>query len=369
MKKYWLFALFVFLPASLFAGEWSFDAKGLVGAYYGMSETKGKNKYPNRWVGRGDTTINTSYIFDNGHKLGLEASATIMSRQDDKNRRGGEYRFYPYIKDVSKYGEVYLGYAKNAATMLHKGAKDITFLGVDDSNITYFLDDSNWNNGYKKTYFATPKSTTVMNDGRAPKFVYIAPIDNTTKAGFSYTPDNANRRGMNSRYVDYEEVEDGYSFALQKKWQADEWTLYTSAGYGLFNRTDKELSLGVTLEKGKFNIAAGYKKAYVDGDKNSISMTKVSDNLPAYFDNYRESQAWNVSVGYEWDKYKTNWAYLITDAENTRHQDSMILWSNVYELNNGFEVYGAGGYIQMHGDEQEDDNRGYAIVSGIGYRF
>jgi hypothetical protein len=47
----------------------------------------------------------------------------------------------------------------------------------------------------------------------------------------------------------------------------------------------------------------------------------------------------------------------------------MILWSNVYELDHGFEIYGSGGYIKMHGDEQEDDNRGYAIVSGVGYRF
>jgi hypothetical protein len=334
-----------------------------------VSETKGENKYPDRMVGRGDATINVGYIFDDSHKLGIEAATAIIIKEDDKDRSEGEYRFYPYVKDVSKYGEFYLGYAKNAANMLHKGAKDITFLGVDDSNITYFLSDTNWSNGYKKTYFATPKSTSIMNDGRALKLVYIAPIDETLKLGFSYTPDNANRRGMTSRYVDYEEVEDGYTVAAQKKWEFDMSRLYTSLGYGVFNRTDKELSLGVAFEKGDFNIATGYKKAYVDGVKNPISTIKVSDNLPAYFDNYRESQAWNISVGYEFDKYKTNLAYLVTDAENTRHQDSMILWSNVYELDSGFEIYGAGGYIQMHGDEQEDDNRGYAVVSGIGFRF
>ena len=361
--------LLFFVSTMASAREWSFDAKGLVGTYYGVSETKGKNKYPNRMVGRGDVTINASYVFDNGHKLGLEASTAIIIKEEDKDRSEGEYRFYPYIKDISKYGEIYLGYAKSAANMLHKGAKDITFLGVDDSNITYFLSDSNWSNGYKKTYFATPKSTSIMNDGRAPKLVYIASISDNLKFGFSYAPDNKNRRGMNSRYVDYEDVEDGYTFAMQKKWDLGENKLYTSLGYGLFNRTDKELSVGVSLEREKFNIAAGYKKAYVDGDKNQISIVKVSDNLPAYFDNYRESQAWNISLGYKWEKYKTNLAYLMTDAENTRHQDSIILWTNVYELDNGFEVYGAGGYLRMHGTTLSDDDRGVAIISGIGLRF
>lgn len=116
-------------------------------------------------------------------------------------------------------------------------------------------------------------------------------------------------------------------------------------------------------------MATGYKKAYVDGDKNPISTVKVSDNLPAYFDNYRESRAWNISMGYKWENYKTNLAYLITDAKNTRHQDSIILWTNVYELDNGFELYGAGGYLLMHGTEQSDDNRGYAVLGGVGLRF
>ena len=53
-----------------------------------------------------------------------------MFRQDDKNRRWGEYRFYPYFLDESQYGSFYLGYAYNVAHILHKGAKEITFLKV-----------------------------------------------------------------------------------------------------------------------------------------------------------------------------------------------------------------------------------------------
>ncbi len=356
-------------PVVSLAGELNFKADGLVGAYYGVSDADRENEHPDRWILRADTALGVEYQFSKNHKSGVYASTTVMLREDDVNRSEGEYRFYPYFTDFSNYGEVYVGYVYNVAKMLHKGAKDITFLNVDDSNSTYFLSDENWGNGYKSTIYATPKSTSILNDGRALKLAYILPVDDSLKIGFSYTPDNANRRGMTSRYADYEKKQDGYVWATQKKWQIDVAKIYTSAGYGIFNRTDKELSLGVSLEYGNFNVATGYKKAYVDGIKNPISTTNVNDNLPAYFDNYRESEAWNISMGYAWDNFKTNVAYLNTRAENTRHQDNMVMWSNVYSPINNVELYAVGAYLGFHSDENKNDNEGYASIFGIGYRY
>lgn len=369
MKKYIVLLICLFCPSIVYASDWAFDASGLAGIYYGVANAKEETKYPQRIIGRADAMLKGEYIFDNDHRVGVHASTTIMLREDDKNRSEGEYRFYPYLIDKSKLGEFYLGYTYNAAYMLHKGAEDITFLKVDDSNATYFLSNPNWDNGYKDTLYATPKSTAIMNDGRAPKVAYILPLDEDMKIGFSYTPDNANRRGMVSRYVDYEEPEDGYAFGAQKKFEYNDNKFYTSLGFGVFNRTDKELSLGFNWEYKNFNAAIGYKKAYVDGDKNPISLKEVSDSLPAYFDNYRESEAFNVSVGYKWNKFKTNFAYLNTAAENTRHQDNLLLWSNVYSITNSVELYAMSAYLNNHGESTPDDNRGYAIIGGIGLRF
>lgn len=369
MKKISLLLFVLTLPSLAQAGDWEVSAKGLIGGYYGIADTKEKTKYPNRWVQRTDASLKADYVFNSEHRLGVHASTTIQFRQDDKNRRGGEYRFYPYILDSSKYGEFYLGYTHNVANMLHKGAKDITFLKVDDSNVSYFLSNPNWDNGYKKVYYATPKSTAIMNDGRAPKFTYIKPFSTGTKLGFSYTPDNAHRRGMVSRYADYETNEDGYTFAIQQKYKIGKGVLYTSLGYGIFNETDKETSYGITYEYQNFNIAMGYKKAYIDGNKNPITTQKINSHLPAYFDNYRESEAYNISMGYKFDKYKTNIAYLNTSANNTRHQDNMILWSNVYNVTNNIELYTSTAYLNTHDLESDDDNRGYAVITGIGIRF
>lgn len=369
MKKTIILLGAMLIPTVANANNWDLSAHGLLGAYYGLAQTKDVNKYPNRWVQRTDAILKADYVFNSEHKLGIHASTTVMFRQDDKNRRGGEYRFYPFVADVSKYGEVYLGYAQNAANMLHKGAKDITFLKVDDSNATYFLSNPNWDNGYKKVAFATPKSTSIMNDGRAPKFTYIKPFANGTKLGFSYTPDNAHRRGMVSRYADYETNEDGYTFAIQQKYELGQGVLYTSLGYGIFNETDKETSYGVTYEYKNFNIAMGYKKGYIDGNKNPITTTKINSYLPAYFDNYRESEAFNISMGYNFDKLKTNIAYLNTSANNTRHQDNMLLWTNVYGINKHVELYSALAYLNTHSLETEDNNRGYAVMTGFGIKF
>lgn len=370
LKKYIsLILLGNLIPATTLANHWDFQAHGLAGAYYGITRTKETNKYPNRWILRSDALLKADYIFNNNHKSGIHASTTIMFREDDTNRRWGEYRFYPYFADTSQYGTVYLGYSYNAAYLLHKGARDITFFKIDDSNMTYFLNNPNWNNGFKTTKFATPKSTTIMNDGRAPKVTYLSPHFYDTQIGFSYTPHNANRRGMTSRYADYETNEDGYTAGLQKKWQIESHRIFVSAGYGIFNKTDKETSVGLTWEYQNFNIAAGYKKAYIDGSRNRIATPAAISPLPVWFDNYRESEAWNISTGYKNQTFATNLAFMQTQASNTRHQDNLLIWSNIIPVNDNFNLYIVGSRLNTHGDTPSDDNDGYGLIFGIGLKF
>ena len=371
MKKHTLiFALSLLFSTTAFAGTWDFNAHGLAGAYYGFSKTKYENKYPERLVVRTDATLQANYIFDSNHKMGIHASTTAMFREDDKNRRWGEYRFYPYLVDESKFGTIQIGYTQSATYQLHKGAKEITFLKVDDSNATYFLSNPNWSNSFKSTAHFTPKSTAIMTDGRAPKFVYISPKINGFKFGASYTIHNANRRGMTSRYADYETNEDGYTFAAQKEFVLSQKSKLTaSLGYGVFNTTDKEISTGFNFEYANFNMGAGYKKAYIDGNKNPISTKKVNSYLPAYYDNYRESQAWSISAGYKWDKFKTNLAFLHTQAENTQHQDSLFILSNIYALTDYLELYGVGTHLNAHSTTHSKDNKGCSFITGIAVRF
>lgn len=374
MKKTVLLILLLLLPKPSFAGYFESSYSGLGGIYYGVSETRDNynlSNEPNRAVFRTDVRGGTDYVFSPRHKIGIHASAALILKEHDKSYQGGEWRFYPWLKDESEYGRFEAGYVFNAAYQLHKGAKDITFFGINDSNLTYFLSNPNWSNGKHSVKFATPKSTTVMNDGRAPKLAYFTPRLGNTVLGFSYAPDNAHRRGMVSRYADYETVEDGYAAGMQNEWQLGETKLYTSLGYGLFNRTDKETSVGIMLVNGRWSFGAGYKKAYIDGHKNPITVNSANPRCPDLFDNYRESSAWNISIGHEWESWKSNVAFLQAEAENTRNSDRLLVFSNVFSLSKQVEAYLVGLYINSHGADKYSsaNNRGYALTTGLGLRF
>ena len=363
------------LPGVAAAHGFEFSQSGMAGVYYGIMETRDNNNVsnmPNRLVFRSDGNLEGAYKFENQTRLGVHADYTLVFRQHDKDYNDGDWRFYPYaLAENPKYGKFTVGHTYNAAFQLHQGAQEITWIGIQDSNLPYWLTSANWVNGLKTVKFATPKSTNIMDDGRSFKFSYFTPMIGNTKFGFSYVPDNASRRGMVSRYTSYQKKEDGYTAAMQNKWNPGLGDLYTSVAYGLFNRTDNEWAFGVRWVVDKFNVSTSYKNAYIDGDKNPISTTARSPHLPAYFDNYREGEAWDFSVGYDFGRFKTNFAYLHSEAKNTRNRDDIFIQANRYLLNEYFELFWVNAYSNSKGVDRNSDNnnKGYAVITGIALKY
>lgn len=363
------------LPGVAAAHGFEFSQSGMAGVYYGIMETRDNNNVsnmPNRLVFRSDGNLEGAYKFENQTRLGVHADYTLVFRQHDKDYNDGDWRFYPYaLAENPKYGKFTVGHTYNAAFQLHQGAQEITWIGIQDSNLPYWLTSANWVNGLKTVKFATPKSTNIMDDGRSFKFNYFTPMIGNTKFGFSYAPDNASRRGMVSRYTSYQKKEDGYTAAMQNKWNPGLGDLYTSVAYGLFNRTDNEWAFGVRWVVDKFNVSTSYKNAYIDGDKNPISTTARSPHLPAYFDNYREGEAWDFSVGYDFGRFKTNFAYLHSEAKNTRNRDDIFIQANRYSLNEYFELFWVSAYSNSKGVDRNSDNnnKGYAVITGIALKY
>ena len=363
------------LPGVAAAHGFEFSQSGMAGVYYGIMETRDNNNVsnmPNRLVFRSDGNLEGAYKFENQTRLGVHADYTLVFRQHDKDYNDGDWRFYPYaLAENPKYGKFTVGHTYNAAFQLHQGAQEITWIGIQDSNLPYWLTSANWVNGLKTVKFATPKSTNIMDDGRSFKFSYFTPMIGNTKFGFSYAPDNASRRGMVSRYTSYQKKEDGYTAAMQNKWNPGLGDLYTSVAYGLFNRTDNEWAFGVRWVVDKFNVSTSYKNAYIDSDKNPISTTARSPHLPAYFDNYREGEAWDFSVGYDFGRFKTNFAYLHSEAKNTRNRDDIFIQANRYSLSEYFELFWVNAYSNSKGVDRNSDNNntGYAVITGIALKY
>lgn len=372
MRKLLLF--FCFFAQEAKANTIDFSQSGLAGIYYGVMDTSSSGDFHNpnnRTVFRADGKISGSYNLADSSKLGLHADYTIVWRQHDEYYDDADWRFYPYLFGEDKnYGKLSVGHTYNAAYLLHLPAQDISWVGIQDSNLTYFLSSVNWSNGFKSTKFITPKSTRIMDDGRSFKFSYFTPEIGNSIFGFSYAPDNASRRGMVSRYVDYETKEDGYSGGMRNRWNLGQGRLYTSLTYGMFNRTDKAWAWGLRWESGGFNIGGSYKNAYVDGNKNPITKKSTNPRLPDYFDAYREGEAWDFSVGYDFGNFKTNFAYLHTQADNLRNRDDLFLQTNRYALTDSFELYAINAYLNSKGfDKTGKNNRGYAFITGISVRY
>lgn len=364
----------ILFPGIAAAGEWEFGYSVSTVGMYGMTESRERNNTKvaaNRWVSRSDVKLKAEYKLSALHQMGAESSNTAIFKGHDKSRRHGEWRVYPHIYDKSVYGTFKVGIIYNVARDLHQGARDITFLEIDATNLTYFLPNPNWSNGTKSVKFATAKSTAIINDGRAFKFSYLTPEFYNTVAGFSYAPDNAQRRGMVSRYADYETKEDGYTWAVKNRlnFGAYEWS--NSAGYGIYNRTDKVFSWGTRLKFGNYILSGAFQKSYIDGNKNPISTKALSKSLPAYFDNYREGYVFNASIGWQSGKFKTNLGMLYSQAENSRHNDTFYLWSNTYQLTPNLQLIGVGGWLNAKGESRNsaDNDRGAVFISGIKVSF
>ncbi|MDR1693692.1 MAG: porin [Lactobacillaceae bacterium] len=374
-----IFGLPFLLSSIANAGEYSSDNFSLdykvnIRGYYGVSETHKKdshNNLPNRFVNRNDAKIKAEYAFNDDYKISWNNSSSLIFRQhDSRYEHDGEWRFYNWGIVDTPYGRFSAGEDFNAAYLFHKGAKDVGPMGITDTNLTWFVSNHNWKNGKKAVSFLTPKSTSILTDGRAAKVSYVTPKLGNTLLGFSYTPDTPSRRGLTSRYNTYER-DDAYVAAMHNEWELDFADIYTSAGYGLFNRTDKELSLGLTLVKGGWTAAAGYRKSYIDGKKNQITTAAIDPRRPAYYDNYRESQSWDFSLGYEIGPVETSISYLHTKADNTPNKDDIIIWSNNYACNKWLDIYAIGAYLNSRGVDKQDANRnkGYAFIAGAGVNF
>ena len=179
-----LFGSAIGFTDAAFAGSFEFSGSGMAGEYFGIMETRRGNNLdnmPNRAVFRADGKFEGAYRAVSGSRVGIHADYTVVDRQHDKNYPDGDWRFFPYLLgEDDRFGKLTAGYTYNAALLLHTGAHDITWLGIRDSNLTYFLSSANWKNGRKQVKFATPKSTAIMDDGRAFKISYFTPeIGNT----------------------------------------------------------------------------------------------------------------------------------------------------------------------------------------------
>lgn len=358
MKLYQTVVLFlILLPTFAKAGEWNYNIEGYAQGLYGYTDTKKHNH------GVGKANINTSveYIFNNDDRfsLNLDIMGGIDKELQDYNQ--GRWGEEAYVIYDSAFGQIMFGQVYNVASLFHNGAYTTGALSTP-SDVVDFLSNPNWRRTSKETYFATLNSTDINTDGVAPKINYISPEYKGTAIGFSYMPNSYNRRGLINKHANYAH-DDGFVGAIYNDIDFNFFSTQASFGYAQYHGNDKEFSYSLRINKGNWHIGGGYRKTYIDGDDKS----KKSQDLLSDFDGFRESEAWNIGIGFEFGPIQSSLNYFESSSDNTDNQNKMVAFSSQYQFNEYIDIYMAAAHTDY--ENIYESKSGYAIVSGIGVKF
>lgn len=364
-----IFATLLFLP-SWAQAEMSFEVNGNMDALYGYSDLSKEYEYKedNNNVPT-NYNLNTSLQYDFNEDYSASLNLDLMAGTDKelKDYNNGEWGQEVYGIVDSPYGRIMLGETYNVAAQFHNGAPNAG--PVNNSSIVDFISNPNWVRDGKETRFATLNSSSINTDGVAPKVSYITPQIYNTMIGFTYVPDVYDRRGLIDKHAEYAD-KDAFITSIYNELDLGWFDMTSSLGYADYRDNDKEFSGSINLSRGNWNLGGGYRKTYIDGDEYKIG-TSANRPQPELFDNYREGQAWDVGVGYEIGPYKVSLSYFNSKAENTDNQDEIIMLANNYQVTKNLNLYLIGAHVDFQGenDNLDNNNKGYAFVTGIGLSF
>lgn len=374
MQKILLFicsTLLIFSFSVAQAQDINYDINGSWNSYYGYNFLD--HNYKNRdkrqfFVNTFELNLAAEKEFNDDWSLGLYADLYAGINKRQRNYSNGLWGHEIYSILDNPYGRIMLGETQSVAAQFHIGAPTAGKFGLNDSSIVDFIANPNWVKEKHRTAYRTLNSTAINTDGTVAKFSYITPEFHDLTFGFSYIPNTYSRTGLIQRNARYAE-KDGYVGAAYYTTDLGFAELETSLGYAIFNQDDNELSLGASLYRNGWTIGGSWRKTYVDGSEYPV--TKISQNpkLPDLFDNYREGEAWDVGIGYEFGPIKTALSYFESKAKNTSNKDRIWLWSNEFRYNKHLAFYVAAAKVDFEGLSQQESNRGWAGMTGFSVEF
>jgi len=306
--------------------------------------------------------------FNNGNFLGVYADLMVGVDKRQRNYSNGLWGHEIYSIFDNPYGRFMLGETYNTASQFHISAPKVGKINTNDSELVNFIANPNWVKDKHATAFKTLNSTSINTDGTAPKISYITPEYHNLTLGISYVPETYSRTGLVNRDASYAE-KDGYIAAAYYTADLGFAEMESSAGYAIFNQDDKEASLGLSLYRSGWTLGGSWRKTYVDGGDFPITQISVNPKLPDYFDNYREAEAWDLGLGYEFGPFKTAVSYFTSKAENTKNRDKIWLWSNEFRYSKNLTFYLVGAKADFIGQTKDLSNQGYSAITGFSLSF
>ncbi|MBR3662713.1 MAG: porin [Alphaproteobacteria bacterium] len=368
MKKF----LYVLLPFAIVspagAGEFVYDYSAVGGAFYGYSEFSKHIKHYKHHNTPSYLEVFSSagYEFDADTSLMINADAQIAGAKEVEDYNHGDWGENVYATLQSHYGDVSVGQVYNAAYQMAVGAPSVGYFKANNSPITDFLANPNWQRNSKVTSYRTLNSTYLNTDADAMKISYITPEFYGTKAAFSYTPDSYSKAGLLNKDSAYEH-KSSYAAGLYNLSDFGYFEAESSLGYAYNRKNNQEISAGLSLYRKGWTLGGSYRKSFTSGSDYALAGTS-ENGLPAYYDGFRKGDAYNVGLSYEIGPFKTGVTYFASAADKTADKNKTVTFANRFAFNKYAEVYAAAAWSEYK-SEIEGKNNGTAVICGLEFNI
>lgn len=367
MKKYCIAAVLGLICAPAYAGEFVYDYSLIADGFYGYTQYADKYRH---LYHRNNTPISTEistsagYDFGNDRMITLGIDAQVAHGKEIKDYNHGDWGENAYVSFASEYGELSVGQIYNAAYQMAVGAPLVGYFRVNNSPMTDFIADPNWQRRGKIASYRTLNSTYLNTDADALKASYVTPEFYGTKLALSYTPDSYSRAGLINKKSRYDN-RSSYAAGIYNNTDLGFTEAETSLGYAYNHKNNQEISAGLSLYRKGWTLGGSYRKSFTSSKDYALNI-RDSEYQPYYFDGYRRGQAFNVGLSYEIGPFKTGVSYFAAYADKTNNRDEIISFTNRFAFNKYVAIYLSAAYAEYKGDKALDEgNRGCAAIGGL----
>ena len=371
MKKVLLSALLLAVATPAIAGDFTYDYSGTAAGFYGYSDYTDKYRplyKHNHTPVFAEVSTSIAYGFDNGADLRIGLDGQISGGKEVEDYNHGEWGENLYASYNSTYGELSLGQIYNAAYQLAVGAPSVGAFRVNNSMITDFIANPNWQRHSRVASYRTLNSTYLNTDADAPKISYTTPEFYNSKIAFSYTPDSYSQAGLINKHSRYDN-RSSYAAGFYNNTDFDYVEVESSLGYAYNHKNNQEISAGLSFYRKGWTLGGSYRQSFTSSHDYALNL-RTHDDMPFYFDGYRRGKAFNVGLGYEIGPFKTAISYFAAYADKTDNRDRIVSWANRFACNKYLALYLTLAHAKYKGDHNwQSGNEGYAAISGIELNF
>lgn len=370
MKKYIFLIALCAIGTTANAGELIYDYGATAVGFYGYTDYADSYKHRYKQYHTPvsfEANSSIGYRFDNDDELNLGLDAQIAGGKEVEDYNHGEWGENLYASyNSALYGELTAGQIYNAAYQLAVGAPSVGVWRVNNSPLTDFVANPNWQRHSRTASYRTLNSTYLNTDADAPKISYTTPEFYNTKAAFSYAPDSYSEAGLINKHSRYDNRA-SYAVGIYNRADLRYVEVESSLGYAYNHKNDQEASVGLSLYRKGWTLGGSYRRSWTGSHDFALNERRAdSVYQPEYFDGYRRGYAYNVGLSYEIGPFRTGVSYFAANADKTDNKDKIISWANRFALNKYASVYLIGAHAEYRGNGRMDDNnRGYAAVAGL----